>query len=143
MMYARVQNFLQRRCDLLAEDQFEAYAAGYAMPTVLFLNGAPLVVESLDRGTALARQLRQQQRTKGISHQHCMLSALGLPRGGAFRVWARYHDLAAQGDCLGLHDVIHYCRDTGPTLQIEMSEYSSCTISAVWPQDARTARARR
>jgi hypothetical protein len=78
--------------------------------------------------------LRAAYAEHGVNALVPTITALDLPRGGRFRIWADWHCTTRSGIPRHLASVIYYCRQTPGGLRIEMVDCTSLLIPDLHPE---------
>lgn len=131
-MYARVQEYIQRQCDLLRAGRFDEYAKNLRYPFVVNFGNHRLVIRDRVEATGLLQNIHASCISSGLTRSQVHVAAISLSRKGRIRVWADYHDVNTMGAVFRQRRVEHYCSMTQHGLVTEMSSSQEmCTPEVI------------
>ena len=114
-------------------------AAQYIYPLPLYLGQSRMIVRNADEMTSMLCLLRSAFLQRGVIATLPRVTAVELPRGGSFRVWIDWQELALPADATRVSSVVYYCRTTAAGLQVEMVEYTRLSMPELNPHFAALA----
>jgi hypothetical protein len=138
-MFSQVASQLHNRAAWLLAGQFDRIAAEYCFPLPVHLGPSRVIVRSPDEATAMLRLQRDTFLKRGVVVLNPCVTAMDLPRGGRFRVWVDWHELARPGQGAQMSSALYYCRQTPAGFRIEMVDYTRLSMSELRPQFAALA----
>jgi hypothetical protein len=124
MLLSRVTTHLRRRAELLLSDQIDLLATTYAYPLPVFLEERRLLIGGAPQARQVLGRLRDSLAERGIVDLRPRITAIDLPRGGRFRVWVDWMEIAVPATGSNLSSAIYYCRDTADGIVTEMVSYT-------------------
>jgi len=120
-MFSKIASQLCTRAEWLLAGRFDAILADHRFPLPVDFGASRLVVRTADEGRMLLSLMPT-------------ITALDLPRGGRFRIWADWHGTTREGSPLHLASVIYYCRQVPGGLRIEMVDCTRLLIRDLHPE---------
>ncbi len=138
-MFAQLTAHFRRRADLLFAGEYEKIAKQYIYPLPMYLGCNRLIVRSPDEMASILCLLRSAFLQRGVIATLPRVKALDLPRGGHFRVWVEWQELAIPAEATGSSSVIYYCRPAPSGLLVEMVEYTKPSMPELNPHFAALA----
>jgi hypothetical protein len=138
-MFSHVASQLHNRAAWLLAGQFDRIVAEYCFPLPVHLGPSRVIVRSPDEATAMLRLQRGTFLERGLVALNPCVTAMDLPRGGRFRVWVDWHELARPGQGVQMSSALYYCRQMPARFRIEMVDYTRLSLSDLRPQFAALA----
>lgn len=111
--------------EILAEHQF---------PLPVDFGDSRLVVHTPDEARLLLGHLRAAYAGCGVNALVPTITAIDLPRGGRFRIWADWHGTSETGQPAHLSSVVYYCRQVPSGMRIEMVDCTSLLFPDLHPE---------
>jgi hypothetical protein len=138
-MFSQVASQLHNRAAWLLAGQFDQIVAEYRFPLPVHLGPSRLIVRTPEEATAMLRLQRDTFLSRGVVALNPCVTAMDLPRGGRFRVWVDWHELARPGQVAQMSSALYYCRQVSAGFQIEMVDYTRLSMADLRPQFAALA----
>ncbi len=139
MMFQEVSTHLRHRADLLMQGRIDELVTAYHCPLPIELGDRRLIVLSVDEGRAMLSLLRAALLARGVVALRPTVVAVDLPRGGRFRAWVDWQELARSDKESRTSSSIHYCRITPAGPVTEMLCYTRLSMPELYPQFAELA----
>jgi hypothetical protein len=133
-MFSKIASQLCTRAEWLLAGRFDAILADHRFPLPVDFGASRLVVRTADEGRMLLSHLRATYAGHGVRTLMPTITALDLPRGGRFRIWADWHGTTREGSPVHLASVIYYCRQVPGGLRIEMVDCTRLLIRDLHPE---------
>ena len=138
-MFHQISAHLRHRADLLLQGRIDELVAAYHCPLPIELGDRRLIVRSVDEGRAMLFLLRTALLARGVVALRPTVVALDLPRGGRFRVWVDWQEVAQSALDTRTSSSVHYCRVTPAGPVTEMLCYTRLSMPELNPQFAELA----
>jgi hypothetical protein len=139
MEYSNLTAQLRTRGELLLCGQIEELVSAYIYPLPVYLQSRCLVMHSPLDAFLVFDTLRAALLQRGVVSLRPQISAVELPRGGRFRVWVDWHELAYPVEETRKSSVIYYCRETSLGPRVEMINYTLMSMPELNQQFAELA----
>jgi hypothetical protein len=139
MAYSQLTAQLRTRGELLLGGRIEEMVASYIYPLPMYLQSRCLVLNSPLDAFVVFDLLRTALLERGVVSLRPQVTAVDIPRGGRFRVWADWHELTHLPENTYKSSVIYYCRETGLGPQVEMINYTHMSMPELNQQFAGLA----
>ena len=140
VVYSQISALMRHRGELLLSGRTEELLATYRFPLPVFVRSVRFTLDTPERARPIFAVLRQTLLDRGVTALVPRITALDLPRGGRFRVWVDWHELAPFDRPPRLSSAIYYCRETSSGAAIEMVNYARLAMPGLKPQFAALAR---
>jgi hypothetical protein len=134
MQYSQVHAFMTQRGDAMLAGQFDQLAATYSYPLPVFLGEQRLVVSKAETASAMLCLQRLSMIQRQVVALRPRVTAVDLPRGGKFRVWVDWLELAIPADGTRASSAIYFCSTDGSAPRIEMVNYTRLSTPELQPQ---------
>lgn len=138
-MFSQVASQLACRARWLLSGRIDEILAEHQFPLPVDFGASRLVIRSPDEGRLLLGHLRAAYSGRGVTALVPTVTAVDLPRGGRFRVWADWHDATRSGVATHVASMVYYCRKVPTGLRIEMVDCTSLHIPDLHPELAALA----
>lgn len=122
-MFSQVSALLSRRGNALLEGKFDELVHQYSYPLPLYLQKTQMIVHSQAEALAILSRMRDAHLERGIVALKPKVVAMEIPRGGRFRVWVEWSELALPVEGSGMSSVVYYCKVTASGIRTEMIDY--------------------
>jgi hypothetical protein len=139
MLYSQITTHLRHRGELLLSGDIDGMLGDFVFPLPIFLNAHRLLIQSPDQARLIFGHLRDAYLDRGVVSLRPSISAVDLPRGGRFRVWADWQEIALPVEGTRVSQAIYYCRMTALGLQVEMINYAHVSMPELNRQFAALA----
>jgi hypothetical protein len=104
--------------------QFDRLISNYIFPLPIYLQSHCMIVQSPESARVVFSHLRSALVQRGVVSLRPQVNAMDIPRGGRFRVWVDWHELAFPVEETRKSSAIYYCRESELGPQIEMVNYT-------------------
>ncbi|WP_128513938.1 hypothetical protein [Tabrizicola thermarum] len=139
MEYSELTAQLRSRGELLLSGQIEELVASYIYPLPIYLQSRCMVLNTPFDAYLVFDFLRTALLERGVVSLRPQVNAVELPRGGRFRVWIDWHELAYPVEETRKSSVIYYCRQTSLGPRAEMVDYTLMSMPELDQQFAALA----
>lgn len=139
MEYSGLTAQLRTRGEMLLSGRIEELVASYIYPLPLYLQSQCQVLHSPLDAYLVFDLLRTALLQRGVVSLRPQVNAVELPRGGRFRVWADWHEIACPVEDSRKSSVIYYCRETRFGPRVEMINYTLMSMPELNQQFAELA----
>jgi hypothetical protein len=139
MEYSNLTALLRARGELLLCGRIEELVASYVYPLPVYLQSHCLILHTPMDAFLVLGMLRKALVQRGVAALQPQVSAVELPRGGRFRVWVDWHELAFPVEETRKSSVIYYCRESEFGPQVEMINYTLLSMPELNQQFAALA----
>jgi hypothetical protein len=129
MKYSGLIAQLRERGEFLLTGQIDRMVESYSYPLPLFMLNKRMVIQSPDHARRILWHLRAALLERGVVALYPQISAVDLPRGGRFRVWVDWQEIAFPAEATRMSQVIYYCRETAFGVQTEMVNYTVTSMA--------------
>lgn len=127
-MFSLVTAHFMRRADLLFAADYDKIATQYIYPLPIYQDRSLVIVRNAQDMTLMLCLLRSAFLRRGVTATLPRVMALDLPRGGSFRAWVEWQELALPAEHTRISSAIYYCRTTATGLKVEMVEYTKMSM---------------
>jgi hypothetical protein len=128
MLYSQISTLLRQRGELLLSGQIDQMIYDFVYPLPVFLQSNRLLITAPDHARLIFGHLRAALVARGVVLLRPKISAIDLPRGGRFRVWVDWQEIAFPAEASRISQAIYYCRTTELGLQTEMLNYTHLSM---------------
>lgn len=139
MEYSNLTAMLRSRGELLLCGRIEEMVASYIYPLPVYMQSRCMILNSPLDAYLVFDMLRKALVGRGVVALQPQVNAVELPRGGRFRVWADWHELAFPVEETRKSSVIYYCRETESGPRVEMINYTLMSMPELNQQFAALA----
>lgn len=139
MEYLQLNDLLRTRGELLMSGRIEEMVASYIYPLPIYMQSRCMILHTPLDAYLVFDVLRKALLERGVVTLRPQVNAVELPRGGRFRVWADWHELAFPVEETRKSSVIYYCRETEFGPQVEMINYTLTSMPELNQQFAALA----
>jgi hypothetical protein len=139
-MFQDMARHLADRAEKFLAGQLVDMLADYTTPLPVYLGDQRMVVGGPDQALSMLTVLRDAMLARGVVALRPTVKAVDLPRGGRFRAWVDWHEIAYPASASRWSTVTYYCRRTGQGLQTEMMHYTRQSMPELAPRFAALAR---
>ncbi len=133
-MFSQISAQLRSRAHWLLAGRIDEIVAQHQFPLPVDFGDSRLIVRSPDEARMLLGHLRAAYAGRGVAALVPTITALDMPRGGRFRIWADWHHATQSGSPTYLASVIYYCRQVPAGMRIEMVDCTSLMIPDLQPE---------
>jgi hypothetical protein len=133
-MFLQIAAQLRNRAQWLLAGRIDEIVAEHQFPLPVDFGDSRLVVRTPDEARMLLGHLRAAYAGKGVASLVPTITALDMPRGGRFRIWADWHVATHPGSPTHLASVVYYCRQVPAGMRIEMVDCTSLLIPDLHPE---------
>jgi hypothetical protein len=138
-MFSEVTAHLTRRADNLMSGRLDDMISDYHYPLPIFLATTRVIVRSVEESRPVLQVLREELLARRVMRLVPTVSAIDIPRGGRFRTWVTWQELATDpADCRS-SDVIYFCKSSPMGLRMEMICYTRLSMPELSPRFAGLA----
>ncbi len=123
-MYGRIADLMTWRAGLLMAGCAEALAAEHLYPYAIYFGDRLQALPSSSELAQTYRLIHAALVALGASQLEARVVALGLPRGGRFRVWVDWWAELQDGSRRLVAQTVEYMRETAEGSRSEMTECS-------------------
>lgn len=127
-MHLQIAAQLRSRGDQLLAGRIDELLSAYRFPLPVFLPTQRMVLQGPEEARAVFAILRRALLQGGIVALSPQVKAVELPRGGRFRLWVDWQELAMPGGVNSTSSAIYYCRATPLGPLIEMIDYTHLSM---------------
>ena len=124
MEYSNLTAMLRSRGELLLCGRIEEMVASYIYPLPVYMQSRCMILQSPLEAYLVFDTLRKALVGRGVVALQPQVNAVELPRGGRFRIWADWHELAFPVEETRKSSVIYYFRETETGPRVEMINYT-------------------
>lgn len=139
MEYSNLTAVLRSRGEFLLCGRIEELVASYVYPLPVYMQSRCMILHSPLDAYLVFSMLRKALLERGVVSLRPQVNAVELPRGGRFRVWADWHELAFPVEETRKSSVIYYCRESEFGPQVEMINYTLMSMPELNQQFAALA----
>lgn len=136
LKYCQVIAQMRRRADGFLAGRLDELVKDYVFPLPIDLLSTRVIARTRLEGRALLELQRNSMVERGIIALQPDVTAVDLPRGGRFRVWVDWHEIAPTPEGARLSSAVYYCCMDGADLKIEMVDYIRLSTPELQPQFA-------
>ncbi|MDX5350672.1 MAG: hypothetical protein LPJ95_08215 [Paracoccaceae bacterium] len=140
MVYSQISALMLHRGELLLTGRTEELLATYRFPLPVYLRTVRFTLATPERARPVFAVLRQSLLDRGVTALAPRITALDLPRGGRFRVWVDWNEVASCDQPVRLSSATYYCREMPSGPVIEMVNFTRVSMPGLKPQFAALAR---
>jgi len=130
---------LRSRSACLLAGQLDPVVASFVYPLPIFAASRWIVLGNADQALSFCRHAHAVLCQRGVVALQPKVTAVELPRGGRFRVWVDWYELALPATGTRLTSAIYYMRDGSAGPQVEMIAYQLSRQSDICPQTEELA----
>lgn len=123
---------MQQRLESLLAGELEPFIEGFSFPLPVYVPTGQVFLVSKEQARIIANVLRTSLLDRGVVAMHPKVTATELPRGGRFRVWVEWHDMAMPSGQTHLTSGIYYLKVREGGLRTEMISYESVSMPEVY-----------
>lgn len=123
-MYGRIANLMAWRAGLLMAGCAEALAREHMYPYALYFGDRLQAIQSSAELAQTYRTIHKALTSLGAWQLEARVVALGLPKGGRFRVWVDWWAELQDGSRRLVAQTVEYMRETADGSRSEMTECS-------------------
>ena len=133
-MFSQIASQLRTRAEWLLAGQFDGIVAEHRFPLPVDFGDNRLVVRTADEARMLLGHLSATYAGRGVTSLLPTITAVDLPRGGRFRIWADWHAATHPGSPKHLASVVYFCRQVPAGMRIEMVDCTCLLIPDLRPE---------
>jgi hypothetical protein len=133
-MFSQIASQLRTRAEWLLVGQFDRIVAEHRFPLPVDFGDNRLVVRTADEARMLLGHLSATYAGRGVTSLLPTITAVDLPRGGRFRIWADWHVATHPGSPTHLASVVYFCRQVPAGMRIEMVDCTCLLIPDLHPE---------
>lgn len=134
MSFAQIMALLRTRSENLLSGDLDALLRGFSYPLPIFVPSRRLVLENVEQARSVCELIRTALAERGVIALHPKVTAMEMPRGGRFRVWVDWYELAMPVSGTRLTSATYYIRAGSAGLRTEMISYESLSMPEVCVQ---------
>jgi hypothetical protein len=138
-MFHQAQAQLSARAELLLTGQLAQLVQHYRYPLPMLLGEQRVIVRTQGEALSILALLRQALMMRRVVALQPNVTAVDIPRGGRFRLWVDWQELAIPVDGTRMSSAIYYCRQIDGGVQTEMVQYTRLSMPELNPKFAALA----
>jgi hypothetical protein len=139
-MFQDMARHLSARAEKFLAGQLVEMLKDYTTPMPVYLGDHRMVVGGPDQALTMLSFLRDAMLARGVVALRPTVKAIDLPRGGRFRAWVDWHEIAYPPSASRWSTVTYYCRQTHHGPQTEMMHYTRQSMPELAQRFAALAR---
>ena len=122
---------LQNRGEWLLSGQLDPLVQDFSFPLPIYVGAKRIVLTSADQAMSFCEVIRTAFCDRGMVALRPKITALELPRGGRFRVWVDWDELALPVTGTRLTSAVYYMQAGPNGLRTEMIVYQGLSLPEV------------
>lgn len=123
MSFAPLLTLLRNRSEWLLSGQLDPVVASFTYPLPIFAASRRIVLTNPDQALSFCRHVHGALGQRGVVALHPKVIAVELPRGGRFRAWVDWYELALPVTGTRLTSAVYYMRAGASGPRTEMIAY--------------------
>lgn len=139
VQYSLVIAQMHRRADRFLAGRLDEVVKDYVFPLPIDILSTRVIARTAEEGRAMLELQRNSMMKRGVIALEPEVTAVDLPRGGRFRVWVDWHEIAPSPEGARASSAVYYCRADGADMKIEMVDYVRLSAPELQPQFAALA----
>ncbi|OYW60066.1 MAG: hypothetical protein B7Z10_08045 [Rhodobacterales bacterium 32-66-7] len=131
MSFAQILDLLRNRGEMLISGEVEPLMAEFVFPLPIYLPGRRIVLTSTKQARPYCEVVRTALCDRGVVALRPRVTAMELPRGGRFRVWVDWYELALPVQGTRLTSAVYFMKSGAAGPLTEMISYESPSMPEV------------
>jgi len=132
--FAQILALLQGRSECLLSGQLDPLLCGFTYPLPIYVPTRRIVLGNVEEARSFCQVIRTALCDRGVMALQPKVTAMELPRGGRFRVWVDWYELAMPVEGTRLTSATYYLKAGSAGLKTEMIAYTSLSMPEVCAQ---------